>query len=503
MRVEEAVQLMTKSYLHRVIDSFTRDLPKVDEDRSREIILRNAEELTGASRVATALSLTGHFAEQILLRSIMEALVSAEDHRLNEETLIERVLEVESKVVEAADDPTSLRYQNEKNIAIFSAVLSVALEDNQITQDELRLVGRLSEKLGLNEHTKHIVMAQLGHFPKTGNDLHSRGDFKDALIDLQRRGVVFYCNKLEGGQYVVPEEIVGPVRDALGLELSESAWRQLLTRLSQSHLATILAAADIPKSGTKDDQVDRIVNAGMVPSHALDSLANSDLYDICKALPGAKVSGTKEEKVERLVDYFATLVTKQVAAEAPVGELYYQYLVELATRDRESLLANRVIKKDLDMERAFEEGTRFLVTEKLGLELLAMAGTEHADGGFRLPRSGEVLLWDNKSKEATYRFPEAHLKQFKRYIRDFPERVSCFLVIVPEIGGDADSNALRLKAQSGADTDVALITAENLRWVAEDWGRFAGGKPFDPEVFNHNGVLTRRVLEQRMKLFLG
>ncbi|WP_420633003.1 hypothetical protein [Candidatus Palauibacter sp.] len=42
MRVAEAIELMTKAMLQRVVDSFTKDFPKSDEERAREIILRNS-----------------------------------------------------------------------------------------------------------------------------------------------------------------------------------------------------------------------------------------------------------------------------------------------------------------------------------------------------------------------------------------------------------------------------------------------------------------------------
>ncbi len=63
--------------------------------------------------------------------------------------------------------------------------------------------------------------------------------------------------------------------------------------------------------------------------------------------------------------------------------------------------------------------------------------------------------------------------------------------------------AQRLKVESGTDTDVALITAENLAWVAENWQPYSKNGSFDPEVFNHTGVLTRKTLEERMKLFMS
>ena len=52
------------------------------------------------------------------------------------------------------------------------------------------------------------------------------------------------------------------------------------------------------------------------------SLMNDDLYGICNSLPGVNVSGTKNDRV-----------------------------------GRENLLANDVISKDIDIERAFEEAT--------------------------------------------------------------------------------------------------------------------------------------------------
>ena len=143
------------------------------------------------------------------------------------------------------------------------------------------------------------------------------------------------------------------------------------------------------------------------------------------------------------------------------------------------------------------------MTRKLGLELIQMPGTEHPDGCFHLRRSADLVMWDNKSKETVYDFPESHIKQFKRYIRDSLDRVSCFLVIVPEIGAGAAMSALRLKAESGRDTDVALVTASDLVWLAEHWPAYSKNGSFDPEVFNQTGVLDRQVLEQRMKLFLG
>jgi hypothetical protein len=502
MKVAEAVKHMTKAYLHRIIDSFTKDITKPDEDRSREIVVRNAEELTDPQRIRTVLVREGLFSEQLLEGYILEALINRPEHRASEEDVIEEVRALEENVLAEAKDPDILKYADENAVDVLRAVLEVALEDDRMTNDELNLIRRLREKLGIHDKTKRILLAQLGHFPRKGNRIHSPSEFRDTLIDLQKRGVVFYCNRLDEGQYVVPEEIVPGVKKALNIEMTKVGWEKLLEKLTRQQLATILEAANLPRSGKKEELQARVLLAGLEPTESLDALSNDDLYSVLNSLPGAKVSGSKADRVERIIDYFDKMVFRDVPEEAPVGEVYFQYLVELARRDREILLANRVIRKDRNIDSAFEVGTRYLFGEKLGLPLISMNGSDHADGGFPIGTRGDILMWDNKSKETVYSFPPSHLKQFKRYIRDSEKRVACFLIIVPEVASEAAHMAARLKIESGSDTDVALITAENLLWVAQRWESHPSGRPFNPEVFNITGVLDRKSLEERMKLFL-
>ena len=503
MKVSEAVKEMSKMYLQRIIDSFTKDFPKgIDEDRAREIILRNVDELTDPDRVESALSSEESFAERLLHSLVLESLVLSPDGSANEESVAKAVIETEQRVLELAASPDALRYEDSHSVEVLRSVLEVALEDKEVTSDELRLVNRLREKLRVSERSKNVIMAQLGHFPRSGNALHSMSEIGSALNSLQRTGAVFYCNRLEQGMYVIPDEIIPTVRRVLGIELSDASYALLLSELNMGQLKSLLEANGLPTSGSKDDRIQRVIASGLKPSECLDQLSSAELYQLCKGLPGAKVSGSKQDRMDRAIDYFASLVTKQVSDEASPREVYYEYLVELAHRDRENLLANKVIKKDLDMEHAFEEGTRHLFVEILGIELMEMSGSEHPDGCLRFGRHNDLLMWDNKSQETEYTFPNSHLRQFKRYIRDSEERVSCFMVIVPDVLPVAEENAVRLKFESGSDTDVSIITAEDLRYVAEMWKGKGNSKRFNAEVFNTTGILTRPVLDQRMKLLL-
>jgi len=302
---------------------------------------------------------------------------------------------------------------------------------------------------------------------------------------------------------VVPEEIVPGVKQALGIELAERSYTLLLERLSRSQLKTVLEAFKMPTSGKKEEQIARILEADIQPSEALGTLHTQQLQELCKALPGVKSSGSKQERIDNLIEHFANLRVVEVSEEADPREVFFQYYVELARRDRSNLLSNNVIGKDKDMDNAFEEATRYRFEAKLGLVHVSTPGSEHADGVLDFGQGDALFMWDTKSKESVYTFPNLHLNQFKRYIRDSARRVTCFLVIAPEIDPRCVDNAYRLKAESGRDTDVALIAAEDLKWLAEEWSAGGGRRPFNLQVLNYTGVLERQALQSRMKLFGG
>lgn len=503
MKVAEAVKHMTVAYLRRIVDSFTKDFPQPEEERAREIIVQNTDELTDPQRIGRTLRVADRpYSTRILQHNILEALLNKPERRATEGEIVDDVRSLEKEVLDEAERPEeSLAYEDDDALDTLRAVLDVAVQDDQVSPEELSLIHRLRRKLGVQERSKQILLAQLNHFPRAGNEIHSPSELSSALNDLQKLGVVFYCNRLDGGVYLIPEEIVPGVKRALGVELSQKPWRLLLENLTTDHLSTILQANGLPGHGLKEERIERVVHAGIVPSDALGELKSSELYDILGGLAGATVRGTKPERIQRIIDYFQDLVIKDVPDEASPAETYYEYLVELAERDRESLLANDVISKDRDMDAAFEEGATWLFEERLGLKVLEMAGSDHPDGILKFP-SGDLLMWDAKSKEDAYRFPRSHLRQFKRYIRDAPRRVSCFLILVPSVEDGVGTKAQLLKSESGDDSDVALIAAEDLKWVAENWEDVGSSGEFDIEVFDATGVLTRDRLEERIGLFL-
>jgi hypothetical protein len=306
----------------------------------------------------------------------------------------------------------------------------------------------------------------------------------------------------EGPRYLIPEEIVSGVKEVIGFELSDKAYSLLLNNLNLKTLKRILSDLDLPVSGKKEELVSRVIKADVKPSVALESLTSEELYNLCKSLPGIQVSGSKSKRIANIIRHFDKLRIVEKEENGDQRIMLYEYYVELATRDRENLLSNNIISKDKDMDNAFEEATRYLFEKKLGIPLEETPGNEHADGVARFPKSKELFMWDTKSKETVYEFPNDHFNQFRRYIHNSTERISCFMVIAPEISEKSEENAYRLKIKSGMDTDVVLLSAADLKWVAENWNTFSEKDQFNLDVFNFTGVLDRRNLKKRMNIFL-
>lgn len=504
MEISQAVKSMTKQYLGRVLDSFTKDLGPQEEDEAREYIVRNAEELAKPDNVARRLDVFElDHSTRVLVYFFLESIINAPDCALSERDLVERIRQRETKLIDASEQEDALKYADDHGVDILQTVLETAFEDNRISLDEYRLIQRLRRKLGLTRRHQRLIEAQIDAFPKPDGRPHSHKQVNEALIHLQKQGIIFYCNRVDDGREIVlPDELQPGVKEVLGIELSDDARRLLWKNLSVADLKEILRSQNLPVYGTKDELVERLMSSDIRPSEGLSSLMSEDLYDICSKLPGVNVSGTKEERVERIVTHFDNLLIRQLPEEAEEGELYYEYFVQLAERDRENLLANEVIDKDRDIEDAFEEGTRYLFQHKLGIDLAEMPGNNHPDG--MVDDADETLfMWDNKSSADVYTFPNTHLRQFKRYIRDSVERrVGCFMIIVPDIDESAEANCIRLKHESQHDADVAIITAEDLKWVAENWNDYTSSDDFNLAVFDQTGIVERKKLEQMMDVLL-
>lgn len=513
MKIEEATEYMSTMYLERVLRSYNNDYPKKGEKEYRRLINNDIDTLSDPKLIKERLDKyffenKDPYSKQILSNFILRSLLSKSHYYTTSETIVDDVRNTERNIIKASKKSESFKHIDQESQNILSAILQVALEDQVISKDELNLIIKLRKKLTLNENDQYLIQAKLNLFPSKKNDIHTRNEVASVIDDLQKCGVIFYCNKhrdIKENIYVIPEEIVPGVKESLGIELISDKYIKLLNELQNSQLRMVLESTNFTQGGVKEELVNRIIQAGIKPSEVLNLLSVKELADLCDSLPIIK-SGLKEEKVSRIIDYYSNLVVKSIDKDKDPREKYYEYLEELASQDLKNLLGNKIISKSSQIETGFEKGTRYLFERKLYHKLANVNGNEKADGYIVFENTGDLLLWDNKSKldGKPYNFPDSHFRQFRRYIRNESakgKRVSVFLIITAEISSEAENNAVRLKAESNQDTDVALITAENLKMVAEEWNNNSQNKPINLHLFNHTGVLDRETLKNRLKIF--
>ena len=61
---------------------------------------------------------------------------------------------------------------------------------------------------------------------------------------------------------------------------------------------------------------------------------------------------------------------------------------------------------------------------------------------------------------------------------------------------------MKLKHDSGTDTDVAVVSGGDLKWVAETWPKHSESGKFSLAVFNMTGILDRATLEESLAVLL-
>ena len=347
MKIADCLPLMTKQYLTRVVDSILKnELPRGDEDSLREKVRQNVKELADPERIRETLrDATLHRNQRILIESTLGALLRSPDLTATEEQLFGAVRAHEQSVIDEAAAEDTFTFSDARAIEVYSEVLEVALEDDDISIDEYRLLEKLRVKLGVSRREHRLLEAKVGKFPKPGNELHTLPEFRDALKQLQVAGLVFFCNRAEdGAKAALPEELARPVKAFLGFEMSVDAQRLMHDTLTNEQLRGALQSQGLPLSGTKAERSDRLVRAGVKPSEVLSTLHINELRDLCRKLPGVAVAGSKAERVERIIDYFDSLISKEPQPSDDPRAVFYQYFEEFAARDNKNLYQRKLIR---------------------------------------------------------------------------------------------------------------------------------------------------------------
>ena len=495
--------------LKRIATAYVEDSRRLDIGELKLSLLKTEEQYTSYTNIARQiekLKLNDNPIVRIIAPIFLRnCLLDADDYMMRCKSTEEAVLAYEKATI---DDSNNFDVKHlSKDFALFKFVLDKAWEHgDNISVDEKNLIEAIRNYLHITYDEQNMLEAKAGRYPTKGNALHTRSDIELVRKALQSAGLLFYIKDSEGFACdIIPEEIARQIRAYYGIELKRYGYIQLIqyvTKITKKqYLLDIIekfnelpdtARIDLPQSPTIGVLQATIIKS-IKPSNLLGGFSPRDGLDAavlqkwCADLKLA-VSGVKSVLIERLLNYYDGLREIEISGDDD-REKYYKVYHELAYRDLKALREQEIIGKDLECERLFERATEYLFEIKLKNKPLNLTGTEHPDG--KLSYNDKYIMWDNKSKESPVNLRD-HIAQFDRYIKNSDKHVAVFMVIAPEFTENSEKECAKYVLNS--DTQILLITADELKSVAESWAKSHPEEIFNLGYFKQNGRFDSTLL---------
>lgn len=477
MKFKDCVaNVSTFTDLKRVANEYVIDYKRLSFDELKAAVVKTAPQYSNEENIRNVVEffeLNPNRNNRILFSIIIKSIL------LNCDDFTETLNATEDKVVDYEQDIIDLANEfaldsEIEDIDFYKYVVDAAWDNNDdVSVDEQNLINKIRKRMGITEKHHQILEAQIGKFPTTNNIVHSRDDISDVRRLLQSKGLIVPVRDSSGVDYdVIPEEVASCLRNIFNIDIKESSFLSLIESKyvkSKKYLIDMLTKGKVrlPSNPNLTELKELVVKN--LTAHQLiggfsanDGLDKGSLSEWCGAL-GLTTYGTKPELINRIISYYDEIKQIEVSEEDE-RELYYHYFVDLASRNLQVLHQQGVISKDLECEHKFEAATNYIFEKIFKIKPLIMSGTEHPDG--ILSFNDKLIMWDNKSKEMQVSLAE-HIKQFDRYITNSTKPVSVFMVIGPEFTADSAKECAKYALTS--DTIILLITAKELKDLAEKW----------------------------------
>ena len=486
----------------RIASAYVADYRRLELEEIKEFLIKTEKQYTSYENISNRL-------EEIKLDSERAVRIIApillRDYLLDRDDFISpckdtdsAILNYEKSIIDESNNFDITKIS--KDLALFKHMLDTAwsLNDN-ISVDEKNLLESLRVYLSISIKEQQILDAKSGRFPNPGNTLHTFDDIDAARRVLQAKGLIVCVRNSDGVMCdMIPDDIATEIRKYFGVEIRSYGYEKLVDyvvkKTNKQYLIDIVKKASLNyqranielSNNPTIQELKDVILKNIKPSNLIggfsprDGLEASMISAWCGELD-LLMSGTKNVLIERILEYYDSLRCIELKTEDNREKLVSVY-AELAARDLKFLRANNIIEKDLQCEHYFEEATNYIFEIMLLNKPLTLTGTEHPDG--KLSFKDKYIMWDNKSKETAVNLKD-HILQFDRYIRASDKEVVVFMVIAPSFTEQSVQECVDYSLNN--DTRILLITAEELKQVAETWQKKHKGEIFNLGYFKQNG----------------
>lgn len=493
----------------RVASAYVADYRRLSLDEIKEFLIKTAKQYTSTENIFNRLEEI-KLDENRAVRIIAPILIR--DYLLNEDDFISTckdtdaaVLNYEKSIIDESNNFDMNKMT--KDFALFKHMLDTAWShNNDISVDEKNLLESLRKYLSISIKEQHMLEAKSGRFPQSENVLHTLDDIEVARKALQSKGLLMAIKNSDGVMCdIIPNDIAKEIRKYYNIEIRLYGYDKLIDyvikKTKKQYLIDIVNKASQYSEKAKIEisnnptisELKEVILKSIQPSNLIGGFSPRDGLDVtvisawCGDL-GLNVSGNKTILIDRILEYYDSIRKIEIKTEDEREGLIEFYNM-LASRDLKNLRANNIISKDLQCEHLFEDATNYLFEKMLLNKPLTLTGTEHPDG--KLSFKDKYIMWDNKSKESDVNLKD-HIKQFQRYIENSDKEVAVFMVIAPGFTPQSVQECMDFSLNN--DTQILLITAEELMTLAKTWEKKHKGEIFNLGYFKQNGRFDIKLL---------
>jgi hypothetical protein len=284
-------------------------LDQISADKVDETLSLRLPQPVIIQEIISALSSQSYISGKILYCkppafAILNLIIQSPDFSVEIESFREKVLEYVKQLSARAEQHTSFP---EKHPQLYKKILKRAWEnDGVIDKSEGHILELIKQEFGIWD-SEHFILI---HDPMILNMWDLEQEYYVARNYLLATGIIL----INENNYVIADEVAVQIRRAFGIEIMDDSYKRLLSSLSKEDLALALVEYNLNVSGSKEAQIERLMNIMVPPSELLGLFHLDNLRDLCR-WKKIQIGGTKNIVISNIIQFFD--VDQDLKADIP------------------------------------------------------------------------------------------------------------------------------------------------------------------------------------------